>query len=129
MGSDCHPAGTVYRAAVPDGTVIGGRVFCQVLVENAVFVRPPAEIGQPEVLSRGVIQAVDVFALHPDGTSTAAFNNNITVCLLGSGVFLFLDATASPRPVIELPAVLRNGYTCASLPHAGTVVLVGEPGG
>mgnify|MGYP001394906062 CR=1 FL=1 len=114
----------IIRADVPGGTVTDGSVFCRVLVENALFVRLSAEVGKPEVLSRGVIQAVDVFALYHDGSPTAYFNHPISVCLQGSGVFLYLDATAAPRLVVELPVFLQSGYTCAAVPHAGTVVLV-----
>ena len=31
----------------------------------------------------------------------------------------------SPRTVVELPAFAQSGYTCGSIPNAGTVVLVG----
>ena len=62
------------RAYVPDGTVTKGSVFCRSLVENTVFVQNSAEIGKPEILQREVIQAVDVFALRHDGSSTAVFN-------------------------------------------------------
>jgi VCBS repeat-containing protein len=115
----------IIHADVPGGTVTNGSVFCRVLTENAVFVRPSAEVGRPDVLSRGVIQAVDVFALYHDGSSTALFNNPITVCLRGEGAFLYLDATVSPRSMVELPVFMQSGYTCASVPNAGTVVLVG----
>jgi hypothetical protein len=114
----------IVHAAIPDGTVTDGSVFCRILVENAGFVRQSAEVGRPEVLSQRVIQAVDVFALRHDGSSTAFFNNTISVCLQGKGVFLYLDATVSPRSVIPLPVFVQNGYTCASVPNAGTVVLV-----
>ncbi|WP_162909333.1 Calx-beta domain-containing protein [Aggregatilinea lenta] len=114
----------IIRANVPQGTVTDGGVFCRVLVDNSVFVRQSAEVGKPDVLGRGVLQAVDVFALYQDGTSTQFFNNSISVCLQGEGAFLYLDATAAPRTVVELPVVVRDGYTCAIVPNAGTVVLV-----
>jgi hypothetical protein len=114
----------IIRANVPQGTVTDGGVFCRVLVDNSVFVRQSAEVGKPDVLGRGVLQAVDVFALYQNGTSTPFFNNAISVCLQGEGVLLYLDATVSPRTVVELPVFMRDGYTCTSVPNAGTVVLV-----
>lgn len=117
------------RAHVPSDTVTNGSVFCRSLVENSVFVQDSAEIGKPEVLDRGVIQAVDVFALFHDGTPTAWFNHAPTVCLQGSGMLLYLDATAAPRTVAELPVFVQSGYTCGSIPSAGTVVLVDDPPG
>jgi hypothetical protein len=93
-----------------------------------VFVQDSAEIGKPEVLERGVIQAVDVFALLHDGSPTAVFNHPVTVCLRGSGALLYLDATVAPRTVAELPVFAQPGYTCGFVPNAGTVVLVdGSP--
>jgi hypothetical protein len=114
------------RAYVPPDTVTDGSVFCRSLVENSVFVQDSAEIGKPEVLERGVIQAVDVFALFHDGSPTAWFNHAPTICLRGSGTLLYLDATAAPRTVAELPVYVQSGYTCGSIPNAGTVVLVND---
>src|SRR5690606_6379007 len=115
----------IIRADVPGGTVPGGSVFCRILVENNDFVRQSAEVGQPDVLNRGVIQAVDVFALLHDGRATATFTQPIAVCLQGSGALLYLDATVAPRRIVELPVSVQGGYTCATVPQAGTVVLVG----
>jgi hypothetical protein len=114
----------IVRAHVPDNTVTEGSVFCRILVENAVVIRTSAEVGKPEVLNQGVIQAVDVFALYHDGSPTAFFNNSVSVCLQGTGAFLYLDATVAPRSVVSLPVVIQANYTCASIPNAGTVVLV-----
>lgn len=117
------------RANVPPETVTDGSVFCRSLVEDSVFVQDAAEIGKPEVLEREIIQAVDVFALFHDGSPTALFNRAPTVCLRGSGALLYLDATVAPRTVAELPVFTQSGYTCGSIPNAGTLVLVsGAPG-
>ena len=114
----------VVRATVPDDVVTGGSVFCRILVEHGEFVRPSAEVGRPEVLNLGVLQAVDVFALRHDGTATASFTTGMTVCLQGQGTLLYLDATVAPRAIVPLSAFSRDGYTCASVPNAGTVALV-----
>src|SRR5690606_34258110 len=103
--------------------------FCRTLVEHGEFVRPSAEVGRPEVLNLGVLQAVDVFALRHDGSATATFAAEMTVCLQGQGTLLYLDATIAPRAIVPLPAFSRDGYTCGSVPNAGTVVLVSSAAG
>lgn len=116
----------IVRADIPSGTVTNGGVYCRVIAENGAFVamhNGAAAIGNADVLAQGVIHAVDVFGM-AGGGGFVAFNNPIEVCLQGSGRFLFLDAATSPRALSQLPAVGEGGYTCASVPGAGTVVLV-----
>jgi hypothetical protein len=36
----------------------------------------------------------------------------------------FRDATNAPRTTTPLTTTSQNGYTCAAIPNAGTVVLV-----
>ncbi|MEB2288531.1 MAG: hypothetical protein OZ934_10500 [Anaerolineae bacterium] len=116
----------IVRADIPSGTVTNGGVYCRVIAENGAFVamhNGAAAIGNADVLAQGVIHAVDVFGM-AGGTGFVAFNNPIEVCLQGSGRFLFLNAATSPRALSQLPAYSQDGYTCASVPGAGTVVLV-----
>ena len=114
------------RADVPSDTVAQGSVFCRALVENGALRSGEnlAEIGVPAVLARGVLQAVDVFGLDHSGHSVSHFTAPVRVCLRGDGALLYLDATTAPRQMRELVAVLAEGYTCATIPNAGTVVLV-----
>src|SRR5690606_22765040 len=119
----------IIRADVPGNALPGGTVFCRTLVEHRIPVRPSAEIGRADVLSRDVIQAVDVFALRHDGSVTARFDQPITLCLQGTGALLYLDATAAPRTISSLPSFSQQGYTCAFVPNAGTVALVSNPTG
>jgi hypothetical protein len=116
----------IVRADVPAGTVTGGSVFCRVIVENSVYVNgnSPAEVGNQDVINRGVVQAVDVFGLLTSGLPQPDFNASIKVCLQGSGGFLYLNALTAPRTVSALPVSLEGGYSCAFIPDAGTVVLV-----
>ncbi len=114
----------IIRALVPPGAVTDGSVFCRVLAENGSFLVNPAQIGNAQALAQPVTQAVDVFGLLHNGTSQARFSSSVQVCLQGSGLFLFLDATASPRSLSQIPAWLDGGYTCANIPNAGTALLV-----
>jgi hypothetical protein len=114
----------IVGAAFPPGVVATGNVFCRVLVENRANVAANAgsQIGVQSVLDAGVIQAVDIFI--QGGSGSANFSSPAKVCLLGEGRYLYLDATQTPRVPQDLSTSSENGYTCASIPNAGTVVLV-----
>jgi len=105
-------------AVVPSGTATNARVYCRVITDKY-------QIGVASVLARGVLVAVDIFALS-GSSSVTHFNNTIFVCLEGSGAFTFLDATQSPRAPQQLTSVSQNGYQCANVPNAGTVVLTSQ---
>ncbi|MCC6617131.1 MAG: hypothetical protein IT320_26900 [Anaerolineae bacterium] len=94
-------------------------VYSRIIARDGIFLRSPAEIGNAGVLDLGVIAAVDVFALN--GASAAGGR----VCFAGTGDVIFLDAQTSPRAARYLAATHQNGFTCATLPGIGTVVLVG----
>ncbi|HYO89327.1 MAG TPA: hypothetical protein VER79_11800 [Candidatus Limnocylindrales bacterium] len=115
---------SVVRASVPDNTVTRGSVFCQVITENSQYVRSASEIGVLSIIQQGPIQAVEVFGLRHSGDSAPDFNNPITICLAGSGQFIYLSALQAPRSPTALAALGSSGYTCASIQDAGTVVLV-----
>lgn len=106
------------RADVPAGTASGARVYCRLITDKY-------QIGVASVISRGVLVAVDIFALN-GSSSVTRFNNPIRVCLQGTGAFIFLDANQSPRSPQQLTSVNQNGYQCANVPSAGTVVLTAQ---
>lgn len=86
-----------------------------------------AEVGNAAVIARGIIVAVDYFALTPDGLSpTGRFVVPPLVCLRGEGVLVFMAADQSPRVPVDLEMVPSPvpGYTCAYLERPGMVVLV-----
>jgi hypothetical protein len=111
----------IVRAIAPGAS---GSVFCRVLAENRQFTNPlaSAQIGVQSVISAGVIQAVDVF--QQGGNMNSVFSAPAQVCLLGTGRFVYLDGTQTPRQPAFLEFELIDGYTCAFIPNAGTVVLV-----
>ncbi len=109
---------TIVRAQIPAG-VFG--VHCGIIAENRVFIRTAAEVGVQSVLDQGVIHAVDVFS--PSNVNAAGS----LICLQGTGGIMFLNANGIPRTAQWLPTSVVNGYTCASIPAVGTVVLVGTP--
>jgi VCBS repeat-containing protein len=114
----------VVRASVPGGTVTGGGVYCRVLVENQAFVQPAGEIGVASIINLGILQAVEVFGMLPDGTAAPAFNNGLTVCLLGEGKLIFLNALTMPRAASWVTTFQAGGFTCGGIPNAGTVIMV-----
>lgn len=98
------------------GAAGGANVYCKPITDNN-------QIGVADVINRGVRVAVDIFAMNGSAQVTR-FSRSARVCLLGSGIFLFLDANNSPRSAAQLPASSESGYTCARIPNAGMVVLV-----
>ena len=100
------------RVGLPSG------VYVQVIASKGEFLRNPGEIGNQAVIDLGVIAAIDVFAL---GNTSAA---GATVCFEGQGRVIFLDALTAPRVTRWLQVTIMEGFTCASLPNAGTAVLV-----
>ncbi len=116
---------SIVRADVPGGTVPNGGVFCRVIMQNGAYVErqgKPGDIGNAEALRYTLIQAVDVYGM-AGSASVPSFMYPVKVCLQGSGTFLYLDATAAPRVLSILPSASENGSTCATIPHAGTVLL------
>jgi hypothetical protein len=100
------------RVGLPSG------VYAQVIASKGEFLRNPGEIGNQAVIDLGVIAAIDVFAL---GNTSA---DGATVCFEGQGRVVFLDALTAPRVARWLQATRTDGFTCARLPNAGTVVMV-----
>jgi hypothetical protein len=97
-------------------------IYCRVLAQNSVFIgNGGGEVGSEYLIDLGVIQAVDVFGLRD---TQPWYDFSIQVCLQGEGSVFFLDATTEPRALSLLPSAVEDGYTCAQIPNAGTVVLV-----
>ena len=67
------------------------------------------------MLELGFLDAVDVWS---------NIGGGYEVCFPQMGKIIFLDAATSPRTVMEIQYEYRDGYTCASLDRAGTLVLV-----
>ena len=72
-------------------------------------------VGIDSILDLGFLDAVDVWSYIGGGYE---------VCFPQIGKIIFLDAATSPRTVMEIQYEYRDGYTCASLDRAGTLVLV-----
>jgi len=75
-----------------------------------------AGIGVQSILNAGVAGAVDVWGM---------MDLTAEVCFEGEGSLVFLDATTSPRMQMPLESMAKDGMTCASIMHAGTVVQMG----
>ena len=74
-----------------------------------------AGVGIDAVIALGILDAVDVWG---------EIGGGYQVCFPRHGRILFLDAAASPRAVIAIAYHHENGFTCASMARAGTIVLV-----
>ncbi len=111
------------RYEIPFGTVSSGGVYCRLLVQNSTYLVNAAQIGSQSVIDKGIIHAVDVFAILGGGGTVTTFNNPIKICLQGSGDFYFIDASQSPRTVQQLTPLVDSGYTCGTVSTAGVAVL------
>ena len=72
-------------------------------------------VGDPAVIDMGFLDAVDIWSNIGSGYS---------VCFPQPGRIVFLDAATSPRTLIFPDYNHDDGWTCASLNIAGTMVLV-----
>ncbi|HYO87637.1 MAG TPA: hypothetical protein VER79_03260 [Candidatus Limnocylindrales bacterium] len=99
--------------------------FCRILVENREYKQDGAEVGDINLINAGIHQAVDIFAFAAGGERITIFDRPLTVCLQGTGQFWYRDATGQPRTSALLPGMQTGDYTCATVNHAGTAVLVG----
>ena len=104
-----------------------GNVFCRVIVKNSAVITNLAEIGVQSVIDQGVVQAVDLFGLLPNGSPVVPLISPIGVCLRGQGSMVLLSAADVARTPSWLPVDTNSpaGYTCANVYVSGTVVLVG----
>jgi subtilisin-like proprotein convertase family protein len=106
---------TSVRAVFPNGE---DDIFCRIIAENTRYVLGPEEIGNKGVIDNGVIHAVDVYTLTGVGNPLGG-----QVCLEGRGGILFMSANNSPRIPTWIDARSNSGYTCATIPSSGIVVL------
>ena len=75
-------------------------------------------VGISSVIAMGIRDAIDVWGYVEQG---------VEVCFPQRGNLLFLDAATAPRTVSSIAAYDKDGYTCAALNRAGTVVLLSGP--
>ncbi|MEO1440026.1 MAG: SH3 domain-containing protein, partial [Chloroflexota bacterium] len=106
-------------------TVTDGDVWVRVLATNGELIDPGA-IGDPFLLEQAIFNSADVYGLTVGGSTVTNFNLTVLVCLRGQGTFYFRDAATSPRTTRVLPSTFDGVFTCAFIPNAGTVVLVGR---
>lgn len=103
-----------------------GSSFCRLLVVDSQVRTQIAEVGNQEAISRGVFQAVDIVGMFPEGETWRDFRTAVRVCLRGEGEIQFLNASDSTRTIRTIPALEndgRDGYVCADISTAGTVLL------
>jgi hypothetical protein len=108
---------------------IRGNTYCHIITKERETITKDAEIGNLFVLNLGVIQAVDLNGMLPDGSSVVPFETPVYLCLRGQGEVLFLNAATSSRTVERLAVTVDGEYSCVNVPNAGTVVLVSQPSG
>jgi uncharacterized protein YgiM (DUF1202 family) len=103
-----------------------GNTYCRILVLNNQVRTQIAEVGNLEAVERGILQAVDVVGMFPEGETWNSFRASVRVCLRGEGDIQFLDAFDSTRTIRTLfafPDAALPGLVCAEARNAGTVLL------
>ena len=84
-----------------------------------------AAVGDPNLISMGIVQAVDVFTYLPGGVLATVFDPPITICLQGAGTVYFRPAADQTGTYTPVPAFAANGSMCVTLSQPGLLVLVG----
>src|SRR5688572_30697377 len=105
---------------------VTGNTYCRILVLNSEVRTQVAEVGNLEAVQRGILQAVDVFGMFPEGETWNEFRTSVVVCLRGQGDIQFLDAfdsTRTIRTLFSFEDAARAGMVCAEARNAGTVIL------
>jgi uncharacterized protein YgiM (DUF1202 family) len=106
-----------------------GNSYCHVIAQDGRILTSAGEIGNQQILDLGVVQAIDVVGLLPNGVSVVTFASPVRICLRGAGDVLFLNAASAQRSIERVPTAAENGYQCASLTSAGTLVMVNRSSG
>lgn len=106
-----------------------GSSFCRIVVQDSQVKTQLAEIGNMELIQRGIYQAVDVVGMFPQGETWRHFRTPLRVCLKGEGDIQFLDSVDATRSLRTLSTVAddgMDGYDCVDINTAGTVILTPE---
>lgn len=145
QGTGCD-AGAIEMAVTPDGVIIiitepvtplnriddedivaysmPDNVYGIVLMRNNVWENFIGSVPQA-LIDNFVIIALEVYNIDGGVFSVAFPEGYRRICLRGSGRFIFMDATQSPRPINEITnTALEDGFTCAWIPNAGAVALI-----
>jgi uncharacterized protein YgiM (DUF1202 family) len=78
----------------------------------------PAQVG----MTQPFIAAVEIYSF--DASGSVITGVPVEVCLRGEGTLLYRNAAGQPRTIVGLPSFSRNGFTCGTIPNAGTVILI-----
>jgi hypothetical protein len=119
-----NSAGQAFIVGISGDPVPGGAVRCHVLNRNGLYVENPGQIGVQSLIDLGVMQAVDIYGIMPDGRSVVPFQSPVYACLRGTDQVVFLSAADQPRYPIGVPTFPNGDYTCTTLYSSGTVVMV-----
>ena len=76
-----------------------GSTYCRVVVYDSQVQTTLAEIGNLEVIQRGVIQAVDLVGMLPEGETWNSFRTPARVCLRGDGDIHYINEQDAARAV------------------------------
>jgi hypothetical protein len=112
---------TIARAVIVH-PITRGEIYCRIIIENREYAEfmGAGNVGNQAVLDMGVIHAVDIF-VEPVPEN---FTGGLWVCLLGRGDLVYMNQSGMPREPHLLESMFIDGFTCTTIPNAGTLVLV-----
>ena len=116
--ADWHQPAPIHVTKLPIGSVMVNAELG--LNSGIVFERfDHYAVGIQKVANMGILDVVDVWG---------QANQRYEVCFPQKGKVVFLDASTSPRSVVHVSNFTRDGYSCAAMTRAGTMVLVESTG-
>ncbi|MFN8373152.1 MAG: Calx-beta domain-containing protein [Anaerolineae bacterium] len=112
---------TIVRAVI-NQPISHQEVYCRIIVQDREYAEfmGPGNIGNQGVLDMGVIHAVDIFM----APYYEDFTGGLWVCLMGRGDLVYMNQSGNPRQPQLLESMFIDGFTCTTIPNAGTLVLV-----
>jgi hypothetical protein len=111
---------------IVSGDVVGNTYF-RVINQGGDFTTSAAEIGVQSLMDLGVIQAVNLFGMLPNGQVINTFTEPVQVCLNTNGaeavtVYFLMSGETTPAPQV-LAFTQQDEAVCVSIGAAGLVVL------
>ncbi len=118
-------AGT--QGIVTAGGTQRGDAFCRIIAVNGGYVTSPQEVGDRNIVSRNVRNAVDIFGLMPNGArGFNIFTQVMQVCVrsIPGTILVFADALGAPRMYFPVETFTSGDYTCTYVGRDGTIAQV-----
>ncbi len=111
---------TIVRAVIIQ-PITRNEIYCREIVNSREYMPflGPGNVGSQAVIDMGIIHAVDIFVTYGEN-----FFGGLWTCLSGRGDMVYMNQSGMPRVPQLLESMYIDGFTCTTIPNAGTLVLV-----